>query len=126
MANTAYAKSLIASILQPSERPAWNQIMQYLLTTLTAGRAVPGATQVDRGGNLQWFPVQGTTASTPGDMFAIPHGIGRVPYTAYPVLPLDVEGAQFVPLTVAHAADAKQIYLSSTVADAPVYLMVEG
>lgn len=125
MANPAYAKTLIPT-LPPNERAAWQTLLQYMFTYFTAGRVMPGATQVDRGSNLQWFPQMATTPATPGEMFAIPHGLGRVPYAAYPVLPLNVQGAQFVPLTVAEPADNKQIYLTSTVADAPVYLMVEG
>lgn len=126
MANPSYLKSILASILTPEQRPAWNQVVQYLLTNLNAGRIVPGATQVDRGANLLWFPVMATTPSTPGQTFAVPHGLGRIPYAVYPVLPLDVVGARMVPLTTAQAADSRQIYLSSSVADAPVYLMVEG
>lgn len=126
MANPSYLKSILASILTPAQRPAWNQVVQYLCTNLNAGRVVPGATQVDRGANLLWFPVMATTPSTPGETFTVAHGLNRIPYAAYPVLPLNVQGAQLVPLTTVQPADSKKLYLSSTVADAPIYLMVEG
>ena len=128
MANPAYLNSILAPALQPETRPAWRLFIQYMLSTVTGGRVEPGATQVDRGANLQWYPVTATTPSTPNEVFSIQHGLpaGRTPYAAYPVLPLNVVGAQMVPLTVAQAADGQRIYLSSSEADAPVYLMIEG
>jgi hypothetical protein len=68
----------------------------------------------------------GTTPSTPGDEFTIPHGFGRVPYLAIPVLRLDAVGSSIVSLTVSRAADEKRIYLTSTVADTPISLAIEG
>ena len=70
--------------------------------------------------------MQATTPATPGTEFSIAHNFGRAPYLAIPVLPLDMVGAQLVPLTVSRAADDKRIYLSSTVANAPIVIAVEG
>lgn len=67
-----------------------------------------------------------TTHATPGSEFTIPHGFGRIPYLLLPVLPLDVVGSQLVPLTVNRAADDKRIYLTSSVASAPITVAVEG
>lgn len=67
-----------------------------------------------------------TTPSTPGDEVAVAHGFGRIPYLLVPCLPLDTVGASLVPLTVTQAATAKNLYLSSSVADAEVTVIVEG
>lgn len=68
----------------------------------------------------------GTTPSTPGVEFSIAHGFGRVPYLAVPILRLDAVGSSIVPLTVSRAADDKRLYFTSTIADAPISLSVEG
>lgn len=69
---------------------------------------------------------EATTPSTPGDEFTISHGLGRTPYLLVPVLPLDVEGAQLVPLVVTRVADDNRVYLASSVADAPFTCFIEG
>lgn len=68
----------------------------------------------------------GTTHATPGTEFTIAHGFGRTPYLLMPVLCLDTPGAQIVPLTVNRAADDRRIYLTSSVASAPIVCAVEG
>lgn len=68
----------------------------------------------------------GTTAAIADDEFTIAHGFGRVPYLAIPVLPLDTENAEIVPLMVTRAADDKRLYFSSSVQSAPVLLYIEG
>jgi hypothetical protein len=67
-----------------------------------------------------------TTPAVPGTEFTIAHGFGRVPYLAVPVLRLDAVGSSVVPLTVARAADEKRMYFTSTIADAPISLSIEG
>lgn len=68
----------------------------------------------------------GITAHTPGTEFTIAHGFGRVPYLAVPVLRLDAVGSSIVSLTVAREADDKRLYFTSTDADVPFSLAVEG
>ena len=70
--------------------------------------------------------VTSTTAAASTTEFSITHGLGRAPYLAIPVLPLDVEGAQYVPLTVSRVADAQRVYLRSSSTSAPIYLMLES
>lgn len=70
--------------------------------------------------------LHGTTPSSPGDEFTIAHNFGRAPYWAMPGMRLDSVGSSTVPLTVSRAADERRIYLTSTIADAPVSLFVEG
>lgn len=66
-----------------------------------------------------------TTPSTPGEEFSIAHGFGKAPYLAQSVLQLGA-GWQQVPLTATKAPDSKRVYLSSTVADAPVTIYLEA
>ena len=66
------------------------------------------------------------TPTVANTVFSIPHGFGTAPYLALPVLPLDTVGASLVPLVVTQAADHRRIYLSSSEADAPCSLYVEG
>ena len=67
-----------------------------------------------------------TTPAVAGTTFSIAHGFGRVPYLALPVLRLDAVGSSIVPVTVAQAADGRRVYLTSTVAAAPITLVLEG
>jgi hypothetical protein len=69
---------------------------------------------------------EATTDSVADTEFTIEHGFGRTPYLVIPVLPLDTEDAQIVPLKVTQAADSKRIYLSSPTTDAVIRLYVEG
>lgn len=71
-----------------------------------------------------WYET--TTHATPGTEFTIAHGFGRTPYLLFPVLPLDIDGAQLVPLTVSRVADEKRIYLTSSVGSANIIVGVEG
>ena len=70
------------------------------------------------------FYVTSTTAASTGE-FSVVHGMGRIPYLVQQVLPLDVIGAQIVPLEVSRAADASRLYLKSTSTSAVIHLIVE-
>lgn len=70
--------------------------------------------------------VHTTTPSNAGDVFTIPHGLGRTPYLGWPVLLLDTVGSTNGVFTVQRAADDDRIYLTSTLEDAPVSFVVEG
>jgi hypothetical protein len=110
--------------LPAGQRATFRRIFQAILTDLRIGH--PQGVQPDPCVNFGAGFFHGTTASTPDDEFSITHGFGRTPYLVVPVLPLDVLGAQIVPLTVTRVADDKRIYLSSSVADAPVTVYLEG
>ncbi len=123
MADTGLIDADIGSL--PAEiRPALKRIFRYVLSDLRFGHPSGETAQALK--NFAGAFLTTTTPSTPGDEFSIAHGLGRTPYLLIPVLPLDAEGAQTVPLTVTRVADDKRIYLSSTVADAVVTLVVEG
>jgi len=109
-----------------AQRVALDGFSQDVQTKLLAGRPTMGANQNARGANLRWFPLTATTPSTPDEEFSIVHNIGSIPYNLIPCLPLDTVGAQMVDLTVTRAADIARVYLSSSVADAPITVFVEA
>jgi hypothetical protein len=121
MANASYAKSLIRSLPDPVRR-GLEPLLDYLFGNLRLGRCQAGS----RAENLQLYALSGTTHGTPGEEFSMAHGLGVAPYLLLPVLPLDTVGAALVPLTVTRVADSQRVYLSSSVADAPVRVLVEG
>lgn len=99
---------------------------QDVQTKLLAGRPIMGSNQNARGANLRWFPLTATTPATPDEEFSIVHNIGTVPYNLIPCLPLDGVGGMLVDLTVTRAADLQRVYLSSSVANAPITVFVEA
>lgn len=103
-----------------------NKFGQDVQTQLLAGRPTAGESQSSRGANIRWFPVSATTPSTPDEEFSIQHRIGKIPYNLIPCLPLSDIGGQLVPLRVTRAADAMRVYLSSSVADAPITVFLEA
>jgi hypothetical protein len=113
-------KSLPANI-----QPTMLRIFRAFLKDLKLGHPTGDAARdplVNFGGTF----LHGTTPATPGDTVSLPHGFGRVPYLAFPVLRLDSVGSSIVSLTVARAADDKRVYVTSTVANAPFTIVVEG
>ena len=66
-----------------------------------------------------------TTTSSSNTEFSILHGLGRIPYFALPVIPLDSSGAQSVRLVTARVADNQRVYFRSDSTSAPLFLMVE-
>lgn len=110
--------------LPTDQRPAFRRIFTEILTQLRFGH--PKGMQPDPMLNFAGGFFAGTTPSVPDTEFTITHAFGRVPYLLIPILPLDEVGAQIVPLTVTRAADEKRFYLSSSVADAPFVVAVEG
>lgn len=121
MANAPYVETLLAGL--PAEvKKALKQAFDYVLVNLRLGRCAPGT----RAENLQIYAVEGRTHATPETEFSIAHGLGRAPYLLVPVLALDTENAELVPLRVTRAADAARIYLASSVADAPIRVLIEG
>lgn len=121
MATSTLVESLSGG-LDAGLRRALKAIFDYVLKNLRFGR--PGDQEPTE--NFQASYVEGTTHNTPGTEFSILHGRGSAPYLVIPVLDVQTVGSQVVPLAVTRAADSKRIYLTSTIADAPVVLYVEG
>ena len=120
MADESYVKSLVGN-LSNDIKLAMSNVFTYVLNNLRFG-AVEHQT---RARNFQCYWLTSTTAATADEEFSIAHGLGRTPYVAFPVLPLDQVGARAVPLRVTRAADNHRIYLSSSSTSAPVALLVE-
>jgi hypothetical protein len=121
MANASYIQTLLAAMSR-EDRQALNGVFEYLLANLRLGHADTGT----RAENFQLYALEGTTASVANTEFTIAHGLGTAPYLLIPVLPLDAVNAELVPLKVTRAADASRVYLSSSVASAPIRMLVEG
>lgn len=120
MADSSYVKSLVGG-LSNEIKLAMSNVFTYVLSNLRVG-AVAHQT---RATNFQMYWMTSTTPATANQEFSIAHGLGRTPYTAFPVLPLDAVGAQIVPLQVSKAADSQRIYLKSTSTSAAIALLVE-
>jgi len=121
MASLSRAKSLLAGI-EPNLYRQLSSVLDTILSSLSFGQPTSG----ESAGNHAAVYLSGTTHATPSTEFTIAHGLPNAPYLAIPVLPLGEEGAKMVPLTVTRVADGDFIYLSSSVADAPIRLMVEA
>jgi len=120
MADSSYVKSLFGTVAADI-RLAADRAFTYVLANLRFG-AVEHQT---RATNFQAYWLTGTTSSNANAEFSIAHGLGRTPVVAFPVLPLNSENAQTVPLTVSRAADAQRVYLKSSSTSAAIALLVE-
>lgn len=120
VADSSYVKSLLGS-LQADIKKALGEAFTYVLGNLRFG-AVEHQT---RATNFQAYWLTGTTSSNASQEFSIAHGLGRIPMVAFPVLPLDQVGVQFVTLQVSRAADAQRIYLKSASTSVALALLVE-
>lgn len=105
-------------------RATFTRIFRGFLKDIRFGH--PKGEQPDPMLNLGGGFFSATTPAVANTEFVITHGFGRTPYLVIPVLPLDVVGAQMVPLTVTRAADDRRIYLSSSVTNAAITIAVEG
>lgn len=121
MADLGYIEREL-NALPANLRPAFLRIFQAILKDLRLGHPADRTAMTNFGG--AWFET--TTPAGVNTEFTIPHGFGRTPYLLLPVLPLDVQGAQLVPLTVSRVADDNRVYLKSSVASAPITVGVEG
>lgn len=110
--------------LPPELRPVFKRIFTAIMKDIRLGH--PQGQQPDPMVNLGGGFFHGTTASVANQEFTIPHGFGRTPYLAFPVLRLDAVNSTIVPLTVTRVADDKRLYLSSSVTGAAISLAVEG
>jgi hypothetical protein len=121
MAQPSYIEALLGG-LDAGVKRALKLVFEYVLTNLRFGR--PEERQ--RAENIQAYYYSATTAATANQEFAIAHALGRAPYLVLPVLSLQDVGAKLVPLTVTKAADESHVYLSSSVTNAPITVLVEG
>lgn len=121
MASPAYVEALLGGVEAGLKRTL-KAVFDYVLTNLRFGPA----THQTRSENLQAYYLLTTTPAVAGTEFSIAHGLGRTPYLALPVLPLSDVGSQLVPLTVSRAPDASRVYFTSTAANAPVAILIEG
>lgn len=120
MATEGYVLSLLGGLEDKTKR-ALTEVFRYVLPNTKFG---PVSHQ-EKSESFQSYYLVSTTASTANDEFSIVHGMGRTPYLAVPVLPMDVVGAKTVRLEVSRAADAQRIYLKSPETSAPIVLLVE-
>jgi hypothetical protein len=120
MANASYIATKLGGLDAPVRR-VLDDIFTYILSNLRIGRP----TADSRSENLQMYFLEATTPAVANTEFSLPHGLGRAPYLAIPVLPLDA-GAKLVRLTVSRAPDAARVYLSSPDTSAPVTILIEG
>ena len=123
MASLAYVEREI-NALPVAMRPVFIRIFQSILRDLRFGH--PKGEQPDPSVNFGGGFFDVTTAAAAGDEFTIPHGFGRTPYLLVPVMPLDVVGAQIVPLENNRVADDKRVYLTSTAESADICCYIEG
>lgn len=103
-------------------KKTFTAVFAYVLREYRLGR--PGSQA--RSENLRAVFLEATTPAATSTEFSLEHGLEAAPYLLLPVLDLQAVGSQIVPLRVTRAADARRVYLSSTVASAPVTVLVEG
>ena len=108
MASLGYIEGLLGA-LDDSIKKVLVQVVRAMVPTQRFG---PVDHQV-KSENFQAYYVLSTTASSTGTEFSIQHGLGRAPYLALPVIPLDSTRFEHVHLRVTRSADAQRVYLSS-------------
>jgi hypothetical protein len=121
MANLATIETALGTF-PSAQRIALVNAFRDVVKSLRLGRPVTGTPAENFAAGFY----AATTPAVPGDEFSIAHEFGGPPYLAINVLDLRTAGFKTVPLEVSRVADARRIYLKSTVANAPVVLYVEG
>lgn len=120
MASKGFVTSMLNS-LEDGVKRILNPTFEYVMDNLRFGHPDVGA----RAENFQIFFFSGVTSSVANQEFSIEHGLNLTPQLLLPMMPLDVIGAQYVPLTVTRAADGRRVYLSSPTTSATVYVGLE-
>jgi hypothetical protein len=115
-----YVVSELAAIKDQEARRALQRIFTHMIQDVRFGEPDHQTKALNFGAYYQ----ASTTAGSTGE-FSIPHGMTTTPRLAIPVLNLNQEGAQVVPLQVSRVADGKRIYLKSTSTSASIFLLVE-
>jgi hypothetical protein len=106
--------------------PQTSRILEHALTQLGENAHYGIPADEAKAENFSAYFLYGRTHATPSTEFAITHRLETAPHLAIPCLPLGEAGAKMVDLTVTRKADERFIYLSSSVADAPFWLLVEA
>ena len=107
MATFGFIESLLGGLEAKLKRP----LLEALRYVVSNGRFGPAAHQT-KSESFQAYYLESTTSDSTGE-FSILHGMGRIPYIAVPVLPLDLVGARTIPLEVTRAADAQRVYVKT-------------
>lgn len=121
MANSGYLASLFGGV-ESTLRRALQSAFSYVLDH---GLKFGPVEHQGVSENFGAFYLSSTTHATANTEFSIVHGMGRTPYLAVPILPLNQVGAQSVALCVTRAADGARLYLSSPSTSVPITLLVE-
>lgn len=121
MATVGFVESLLGGLAADVKRPLL-EVMRYVLPNSRWG-------PVEHQAKTESFQgyYQSCTTATSTSEFSVIHGMGRTPYVAVPVLPLDDVGARLVPLTVTRAADGQRAYFKTEAGstNAPFFLYLE-
>jgi hypothetical protein len=117
MASPGYIAQLL-NRLDPDIRTTLTMAFEYVMREYSLGESVKAE-------NFAWFRIEGTTSTSVGTEFSVEHGMDHAPSKLIPILPLDVVNAQLTPLEVSRIADARRIYLKSTVSGATFQAYVE-
>lgn len=117
-------RRLVAGVPDPTTKRILTELVETMFGR--GGVQFGAVSHQARAKNLTGFYLEGTTSTTADSEFSIAHGLGRTPYIALQVSPLDTVGAKQVRLRVTRAADSQRIYLASPETAAPVTLLVEG
>lgn len=121
MAVPGYTEALLGGLPSDVKR-VLTELMRYVLPN---GRFGPIDHQT-KSESFQAYYVNSTSGGSTSE-FSIVHGMGRTPYLALPVMPLDVVGARTIPLTVTRAADGQRVYVKTEAGftSAPFTLFLE-
>lgn len=123
MADIGYLNALL-NRLDSRLRQSLSQAFQHVVD---GGIRMGGVSHQERGRNLAWYRLDGTTSSTADQEFSIAHGLGQAPMAIVaPYVPLNSSGSQLVRLKVTRAADASRVYLSSPDTGAGFSILVEA
>lgn len=120
MAVPGYVSTQLAALGRDTQA-VLGRVFEYVLSNLKIG---PPEHQ-KRAANLQWYCLRSQAPAIANTEWSIEHGLSGIPYVCIPVLdPREVDST--TDLKITRAADAKRIYLSCGVANAPVTVYVEG
>lgn len=97
------------------------EVFRALVPRLRFGPIDPDTPKAE---NFDGFTLSSTTGTSTSE-FSIEHGMGRTPYRISPCADLTAVNSAIVPLQVTRAADAKRIYLKSSVTSTPFSIYVE-
>ena len=120
MAQTGFLEALLGGLPADTKR-VLTEAFRYVIPN---GRFGPPEHQT-KSESFNAFYVSSTTPATSTETLSLQHGMGRTPYLAVGVLPLNTVGAQLPRLTVARAADAQRVYFTSADTSAPFTVFLE-